>query len=131
MFQVIYAHEWINDTHDQEMQVQLGKTNTRGVTHRLTSFHPFQRLSDLRFLDSPHKAPIGVIKRVIQLKCCVCILTIEQFVKILLPSMSDLILLHQEMLPFILNVLNLVEVPYLSLKNPNHPINVILSLLRT
>ena len=32
MFQVIYAHEWMNDAHDQEMQVQLGKTNTRGVT---------------------------------------------------------------------------------------------------
>ena len=33
MFQVIYAHEWMNDAHDHEMQVQLGKTNTRGVTH--------------------------------------------------------------------------------------------------
>ena len=32
MFQVIYAHEWMNDDHDHEMQVQLGKTNTRGVT---------------------------------------------------------------------------------------------------
>ena len=32
MFQVIYAHEWMNDAHDHEMQVQLGKTNTRGVT---------------------------------------------------------------------------------------------------
>ena len=47
--------------------------------------------------------PDGIIKTVIQLKGCVRILTIEQFVKILLPSMSDLILLHQEMLPFILN----------------------------
>ena len=47
-------------------------------SHRLTSFHPFQRLSDLKFLDSPHKAPIDVIKRVIQLKGCVHILTIEQ-----------------------------------------------------
>ena len=38
MFQVIYAHEWMNDAHDQEMQVQLGKTNTRGVTvHRLSN----------------------------------------------------------------------------------------------
>ena len=65
-------------------------------SHRLTSFHPFQRDSNVRFLDSPHKAPICVIKRVIQLKGCVRILTIEQFVEILLPSMSDLILLHQE-----------------------------------
>ena len=32
MFQVIYAHEWMNDAHDYEMQVQSGKTNTRGVT---------------------------------------------------------------------------------------------------
>ena len=32
MFQVIYAHEWMNDAHDHEMQVQLDKTNTRGVT---------------------------------------------------------------------------------------------------
>ena len=32
MFQVIYAHEWRNDAHDHEMQMQSGKTNTRGVT---------------------------------------------------------------------------------------------------
>ena len=32
MFQVIYAHEWMNDAHDHEMQVKSGKTNTRGVT---------------------------------------------------------------------------------------------------
>ena len=32
MFQVIYAHEWMNDAHEHEMQVQLGKNNTRGVT---------------------------------------------------------------------------------------------------
>ena len=32
MFHVIYAHEWMNDAHVHEMQVQLGKTNTRGVT---------------------------------------------------------------------------------------------------
>ena len=44
--------------------------------------------------------------------------------------MPDLILLHQEMPPFILNVLNLVEVPGLSLTNPSHPINVIISFLR-
>ena len=37
-------------------------------SHRLTSVHPFQRLYDLRFLDSLYKAPIGVIKKVIQLK---------------------------------------------------------------
>ena len=34
MFQVIYAHEWMNDAHEYEMQVQLGKNNTRGVTER-------------------------------------------------------------------------------------------------
>ena len=32
MFQVIYAPEWMNDAHEYEMQVQLGKNNTRGVT---------------------------------------------------------------------------------------------------
>ena len=32
MFHVIYAHEWMNDAHVHEMQVQLGKPNTRGVT---------------------------------------------------------------------------------------------------
>ena len=32
MFHVIYAHEWMNDSHVHEMQVQLGKPNTRGVT---------------------------------------------------------------------------------------------------
>ena len=37
MFQVIYAHEWMNDAHDHEMQVQLGKTNTRGVKPLLAS----------------------------------------------------------------------------------------------
>ena len=45
--------------------------------------------------------------------------------------MSDLILLHQEMLSFILNALNLVEVPCLSLTNPSHPINILLFFLRT
>ena len=33
MFQVIYAHEWMNDAHEYEMQVPLGKNNTRGVTY--------------------------------------------------------------------------------------------------
>ena len=32
MFQVTYAHELMNDAHEYEMQVQLGKNNTRGVT---------------------------------------------------------------------------------------------------
>ena len=45
--------------------------------------------------------------------------------------MSDLILLHREMLSVILNTLNLVEVSCLSLTNPSHPINVLLSFLRT
>ena len=40
MFQVIYAHEWMNDAHDQEMQVQLGKTNTRGVTQCNVTIFP-------------------------------------------------------------------------------------------
>ena len=44
MFQVIYAHEWMNDAHDHEMQVQLGKTNTRGVT----ALPPYKNLA-LRF----------------------------------------------------------------------------------
>jgi len=35
MFQVIYAPEWMNDAHEYEMQVQLGKNNTRGVTQPL------------------------------------------------------------------------------------------------
>ena len=34
MIHVIYAHEWMNDAHVHEMQVQLGKPNTRGVTGR-------------------------------------------------------------------------------------------------
>jgi len=32
MFHVIYAHEWMNNAHVHEMQVQLCKHNTRGVT---------------------------------------------------------------------------------------------------
>ena len=51
------------------------------------------------------------IKRVVQLNGGVLVLTIEQFIKILLSSMSDLILLHQELLPLILYALDLVEVP--------------------
>ena len=39
MFQVIYAPEWMNDAHDHEMQVQSGKTNTRGVT----AFPPYKK----------------------------------------------------------------------------------------
>jgi hypothetical protein len=45
--------------------------------------------------------------------------------------MSNLILLNQEVLWFILNALNLVEVPCLPLTNPSHPIYVLLSFLRT
>jgi hypothetical protein len=44
--------------------------------------------------------------------------------------MSDLIRLHQDVLCFILNALNLVEVPCLPLMDPNHPMYVI-SFLRT
>ena len=57
------------------------------------------------------------------------VLTIEQFIKILLPSMSDLILLHQELLHLILYALDLVEVPCLPIASPSHPINIILSFL--
>ena len=32
MFHVIEANEWMNDAHVYEMQVQLCKPNTRGVT---------------------------------------------------------------------------------------------------
>jgi len=32
MFHVIYAHEWMNNAQVHEMQVQLCKHNTRGVT---------------------------------------------------------------------------------------------------
>ena len=35
MFQVTYAHELMNDAHEYEMQVQLVKNNTRGVTIHL------------------------------------------------------------------------------------------------
>ena len=45
--------------------------------------------------------------------------------------MSDLILLHQELLPLILYALDLVEVPCLPIASPSHPINVLLSFLRT
>jgi hypothetical protein len=36
--------------------------------------------------------------------------------------MFDLILFHQQVICFILNVLTLVEVPCLSLTDPSHPI---------
>ena len=32
MFQAIQAHEWMNDAHVYEMQVQMWKPNTWGVT---------------------------------------------------------------------------------------------------
>ena len=32
MFQTIKAHEWMNDAHVYEMQVQMWKPNTWGVT---------------------------------------------------------------------------------------------------
>jgi hypothetical protein len=58
VFQVIYAHEWMNDVHDQEMQVQLGKTNTRGVTETvevLTREGPYQDKTSLGCLRSASK----------------------------------------------------------------------------
>ena len=44
--------------------------------------------------------------------------------------MFDLILLHRELLPLILDALDLVEVPRLSITSPRHPIDVLLSFLR-
>jgi len=41
MFQVTYAHELMNDAHEYEMQVQLGKNNTRGVTAPLGENYAF------------------------------------------------------------------------------------------
>jgi hypothetical protein len=43
--------------------------------------------------------------------------------------MYYLSLLHQKVHRFILNALNLVEVPCLPLTNPSHPIYVLLSFL--
>ena len=63
------------------------------MAHRFAPFHPFQGFSDLQFLNSPHKASVSVVKRVVQLNGGVLVLTIEQFIKILLTSMSGLILL--------------------------------------
>jgi len=37
MFHVIYAYEWMNNAHVHEIQVQLCKPNTRGVTKALPS----------------------------------------------------------------------------------------------
>jgi hypothetical protein len=45
--------------------------------------------------------------------------------------MFDLIPLHQEVLCFMLNTLNLIEVPSISLMNPSHPIHVLLPFLST
>ncbi|AQK68060.1 AT-hook motif nuclear-localized protein 1 [Zea mays] len=58
----------------------------------------FQCLSNIKFLDPAHKAYIGIIKRVTQLKNCIPILSIEQFIKIVSSSISDFILLHQKVL---------------------------------
>ena len=68
MFQVIYAHEWMNDAHDYEMQVQSGKTNTRGVTTNWSSIHLLFFLSlkksilkmALGNLDAPSEASLAV-----------------------------------------------------------------------
>jgi hypothetical protein len=64
------------------------------------------------------------------MKDCVPNLHGEQFVKIFSPFVSDLILLHQEMICFILNALNLVEVPCLPIADPSHLIYVLPSFLR-
>jgi hypothetical protein len=45
--------------------------------------------------------------------------------------MTDLIILHQDILCFILNALNLVEVSCIPLTNPSHPIYVFFSFVRT
>ena len=45
--------------------------------------------------------------------------------------MSDLILLHQELLPLIIYALDLIKVPCFPIASPSYPINVILSFLRT
>jgi hypothetical protein len=45
--------------------------------------------------------------------------------------MSDFILLHQEVLYFILDALNLVVVPFISLIDNSHPIYVLLYFLCT
>ena len=43
----------------------------------LPPFHPFQGFSDLRFLNPPHKTPVSVIKRVVQLNGGVLVLTMN------------------------------------------------------
>jgi hypothetical protein len=63
-----------------------------------------------------YKVSIDVIKRVFEMKGCTLILPNEQFVKLLTSSMSDLILLHKEILCFILNALSLIEVVCLPLR---------------
>lgn len=55
----------------------------------------------------------------------------EQFVEKLSSSMSDLILLHQERLCFILNAISLIEVPCISPMDPIHFIYALLSFIRT
>jgi hypothetical protein len=71
-----------------------------------------------------------VIKRVIQLKGFVHILSIEQFVKILSPSISSHPPLSRGTLCFILNAHNMVEAPCL-LTGPTNPIYVLHSFLST
>ena len=48
MFHVIYAHEWMNNAQVHEMQVQLCKQNTRGVTGiEVSSYDPLPNYTDV------------------------------------------------------------------------------------
>jgi hypothetical protein len=78
-----------------------------------------------------HTKCLLMLSRVIQLKVCITVLPMEQFIKILSLSMFDLILLYQEVLHFILNTLNLGCILLFALIVPSHYIYVFLSFLHT
>jgi hypothetical protein len=51
--------------------------------HCFNPFHPFQCLSNLKFLDPTHEVAIAITKVVIQLKCCIPILPLNNLSKTL------------------------------------------------
>ena len=81
-------------------------------------------------MDSLHKTPVDIIKGVIQFNGRALILSIEQLIEVLSPSILDLFVLHQKPICSILDALDLVDIPRLPLSDLGHLIDVPFAFLR-
>ena len=81
-------------------------------------------------MDSLHKTPVDIIKGVIQFNGRALILSIEHLVKVLPPSMLNLLVLQHELICSVFDAFDLVDGPCLPLLDFGHLIDVHFLFLR-